>query len=186
MPVDPRPSLIDQALPDWQWREYHQRLVSARPESVWQACLDARMGELLITRPLMLLRGLGRGLGQNGVILDTMPPRRIAITPPDEILLGLIFPTHGKLSLIRQPDSITGLNDARAGGLVRQVVNIRLQSAPGGTLLSTETRAIANDDQARRRFALYWALIRPASGLIRHDILRAIARRAEGRTRIAA
>ena len=32
-------------------------------------------------------------------------------------------------------------------------------------------------DQARRRFALYWALIRPASGLIRHDILRAIADR---------
>ena len=186
MPVDPRPSLIDQALPDWQWREYHQRLVSARPESVWQACLDARMGELLITRPLMLLRGLGRGLGQNGVILETMPPRRIAMTPRDEILMGLIFPTHGKLSLIRQPGSISGLNDARGAGLVRQVVNVRLQATPDGTLLSTETRAIANDDQARRRFALYWALIRPASGLIRHDILRAIARRADGRTRIAA
>jgi hypothetical protein len=32
-----------------------------------------------------------------------------------------------------------------------------------------ETRAIANDDQARRRFAF---IIRPASGLIRHAVAR--------------
>ena len=71
-------------------------------------------------------------------------------------------------------------------GLIRQAVVIRLQAVSGGTLLSTETRAIANDDAARRRFAIYWRLIRPASSLIRHDILRAIARQAEATPQIAA
>lgn len=184
--ADQRPALIDTALPEWQWREYHQRLVRADPDAVWQACLSVKMGDLLITRPLMILRGLGRGMGQDGAILDNMPPRRIAMDPAHEILLGLIFPTRGKLRDMAQPDSIAALDAARGPALIRQVVNVRLQAVPGGTLLSTETRAIANDDDARRRFALYWALIRPASGLIRQDILRAIARQAEASAKIAA
>lgn len=137
------------------------------------------MGELLVTRPLMVLRGLGSGMARNDAVLDNMPPRRVAMQPGDEILLGLVFPTGGKLRDTVQPDSIAMLDAARGPGLIRQAVNVRLRAAPGGTILSTETRAIANDAAARRRFALYWALIRPASGLIRHDILRAIARRAE-------
>lgn len=183
---DQRPALIDTALPQWQWREYHQRLVRADPDAVWRACLSVKMSDLLITRPLMILRGLGRGMGQDGAILDNMPPRRIAMDPAREILLGLIFPTRGKLRDTIQPDSIATLDAARGPALIRQAVNVRLQAVPGGTLLSTETRAIANDDDARRRFAPYWALIRPASGLIRQDILRAIARQAEASAKIAA
>jgi hypothetical protein len=49
----------------------------------------------------------------------------------------------------------------------------------GGCLLTTETRVQATDERARRRFRLYWALVRPGSGLIRRDWLRAIRRRAE-------
>ena len=75
----------------------------------------------------------------------------------------------------------------RGPGGVRVVVNMRVQPlADGGTLLSTETRAAANDAGARRRFAIYWAVIRAGSGLIRRDILRAIARNAETRPAIAA
>lgn len=172
-------SLIDQALPEWQWREHHQRLVHASPAAVWQACLDARLGELRITRPLMMLRGLGGKMARDGAILENMPPRPIATQPGHEILLGLVFPTQSKLRDTVQPDSIAMLDASRGAGLIRQAVNVRLKAVPGGTLLSTETRAIANDAAARRRFSPYWALIRPASGLIRHDILRAIARRAE-------
>ncbi|MDQ4004708.1 MAG: hypothetical protein M3135_00190 [Actinomycetota bacterium] len=47
----------------------------------------------------------------------------------------------------------------------------------------TETRVLCVDDRARRRFAVYWALIGPFSGWIRHDLLRGIARIAEGKGR---
>ena len=183
---DQRPSLIDAALPEWEWREYHQRFVRADLQAVWQACLTITLADLRVTRPLMILRGLGEKMQPHGTVLDHMPPQRIAQRPPHELLMGLIFPTHGKLRDVVQPDSIAALNAAQGPGLIRQAVVIRLQAVSGGTLLSTETRAIANDDAARRRFAIYWRLIRPASGLIRHDILRAIARQAEATPQIAA
>lgn len=179
---DQRPSLIDAALPEWEWREYHQRLVRADLQAVWQACLTITLADLRVTRPLMILRGLGEKMQPHCTVLDHMPPQR----PPHDLLMGLIFPTHGKLRDIVQPDSISALNAAQGPGLIRQAVVIRLQAVSGGTLLSTETRAIANDDAARRRFAIYWRLIRPASGLIQHDILRAIARQAEATPQIAA
>ena len=43
----------------------------------------------------------------------------------------------------------------------------------------SETRVHATNAQARRRFAGYWAVIRPGSGFIRRMWLRAIRRRAE-------
>ncbi|MFV0409757.1 MAG: hypothetical protein ACK5LJ_08725 [Paracoccus sp. (in: a-proteobacteria)] len=166
-------------MPDWQWREYHQRLVRADPQTLWQACLSAPTSALRLTRPLMVLRGLGQMMPRNAPIIESMPPRPIAKVEGRELLLGLIFPTAGKLSETAQPDSVAMLNAARETGLIRQVVNLHLHPAPGGTILSTETRAIANDETARRRFACYWFFIRPASGLIRRDTLRAISRLAE-------
>ena len=48
-----------------------------------------------------------------------------------------------------------------------------------GSRLSTETRVYANTDSARRRFAVYWRIIRPGSDIIRRMWLRAIKERAE-------
>ena len=44
----------------------------------------------------------------------------------------------------------------------------------------TETRVRCVDDRARRRFALYWLLIKVFSGWLRRDFLRKVARIAEG------
>jgi hypothetical protein len=49
----------------------------------------------------------------------------------------------------------------------------------GRTRLSTETRIAATDARARRRFAAYWLVVRPGSGLIRRLWLRAVKKRAE-------
>jgi hypothetical protein len=42
------------------------------------------------------------------------------------------------------------------------------------TILSTETRVTCGDPASRRRFRLYWLVIRPFSGLVRIIMLRAI------------
>ena len=46
-------------------------------------------------------------------------------------------------------------------------MNFKAAPAQDGALLTTETRMLATDEASRRRFARYWRLIRPASGLIR-------------------
>jgi len=62
---------------------------------------------------------------------------------------------------------------------VKVGIDLRLTPEWGGTRLSTETRCRATDARSRITFALYWALIRIGSGLIRRETLAAIARRAE-------
>ena len=47
------------------------------------------------------------------------------------------------------------------------------------TALHTETRVLATGRRARRAFGAYWLVIRGGSGLIRREMLRAVARRAE-------
>jgi hypothetical protein len=60
-------------------------------------------------------------------------------------------------------------------------MSIRIdRRADGTTDLVTETRVQCMDEEARRRFGLYWALINKFSGWIRRDMLRGIARVAEG------
>ena len=48
-----------------------------------------------------------------------------------------------------------------------------------GARLETETRVFLTDAPSRRRFAAYWLVIRPFSGLTRRLWLRAAKRRAE-------
>ena len=67
-------------------------------------------------------------------------------------------------------------------GYAKAVMNFRLEDEGGGwTRLVTETRIVATDDHARRRFAAYWRTIYPGSALIRRMWLRAIRARAEAR-----
>jgi hypothetical protein len=61
---------------------------------------------------------------------------------------------------------------------VKAAFDFVLEADGDGTLVSTETRVSATDARTRRRFGLYWMLIRAGSGLIRRDLLRELARRA--------
>jgi hypothetical protein len=49
----------------------------------------------------------------------------------------------------------------------------------GASMLSTETRVFCPSPAVRRRFAPYWFVIRPVSGLIRQRTLARIRREAE-------
>jgi len=48
-----------------------------------------------------------------------------------------------------------------------------------GTMLSTETRVLAESADGLRGFTAYWRAIYPGSSIIRTEWLRAIKRRAE-------
>jgi hypothetical protein len=61
-------------------------------------------------------------------------------------------------------------------GYAKVVWDFRLADEGGATRLTTETRIACTDAASRRRFRLYWRVIRPFSGLLRRVFLRAVAR----------
>ncbi len=94
--------------------------------------------------------------------------------PPHRLVLGLVGkPWRGELG---RADDFAAFAEP---GAVRVATDVTVSDG----LLRTETRIAATDAPARRRFRAYWLLIRPGSGLIRREWLRAIARRIEHSSR---
>ncbi len=64
-------------------------------------------------------------------------------------------------------------------GYAKATLDFTIEPAPGGSLLSSETRVVTTSADARLEFERYWRLTLPAGGAIRRDWLAAIRRRAE-------
>jgi hypothetical protein len=97
----------------------------------------------------------------------------------------IVFGIAGKFWAPREMANLVRVTDADAfrefarPGQAKGAMNFRVEPMDDGrTLLSTETRVWCADRRARVLFGVYWMLIRIPSGLIRLDMLRAIARSA--------
>ena len=179
---------LDDLLPAPHFRERHERRVAAPPEAVWRAVQDLRLGDLALSRALMGIRLLparlaGRprpfGMG-SGRLLEDGAVTVLSSDPEHAVVAGSVM----------QPWRITGGEDPPAldapalqafaePGWVKVGFDLLIEPAGAGTRLTTETRVTATDLRTRARFGLYWLAIRGGSGLIRRDMLRAVARRAE-------
>jgi hypothetical protein len=179
---------LDRILPTYHHRETHGRYADASAADVWSAVRDVSWAELLLARPLLALRALPARLTgstppwqQPGPIVDNLPIPLVAEEPGDELVFG------GALRPWRigdeRPPALDrdGFLRFTAPGWVKVAMDIRLAPERNGTRLSTETRIQATDQRARRAFAAYWFVVRPGSGLVRRELLRAIARSAEKR-----
>ncbi|HTV33168.1 MAG TPA: hypothetical protein VME69_08695 [Methylocella sp.] len=64
-------------------------------------------------------------------------------------------------------------------GVPKLLMSFKMETMEkGATRVITETRVHCPDAAAKRAFALYWCIIRVASGIIRRRMLSTIARRA--------
>lgn len=95
----------------------------------------------------------------------------------DEIVYGLAGrfwePNFGLIPICDGP-AFVALNEP---GIAKLAMNFSVQKHCDETsILSTETRIYCVDTAAHRRFAPYWYLIRPVSGLIRRRVLRTIGK----------
>lgn len=73
---------------------------------------------------------------------------------------------------------LAGFAALEAPGAAKGAWNFRFEPLAGGrTRVTTVTRVAAGDAAARRSFGRYWRLIRPFSGLIRIEMLRALRRK---------
>ena len=105
--------------------------------------------------------------------------RVLAENPPHELLVGLMG-SFWKLDGGLLPIDAATFRGSQLPGTARVAWNLRVVEKKDGICeLATETRVKCADAKSRRYFGLYWAFIRPGSGLIRRCMLRSIRIKAE-------
>lgn len=183
--------LLESFAPNPDAIEIHTIEIVASPEIVYQALWTTDLAGSPIVKGLTTLRSLPTLLLHPGhrrrtsqkVTLHILLEGRfgkLAEEPGREIVLGLagrFWQPMGNLLPFR-PENFQG---PMPPGLARAVWNFTVQEiSPQRTLLSTETRVICGDAASRCKFRVYWAVIRPFSGLIRLVMLKAVRRACEG------
>ena len=180
--------LIDDFMPEPQFAERHAVRVAAPPERAWEAVRALDLRDSLVVRTLFALRSVpalftghrprGRPLGRTMDALLECGFVLLAERPPREIVLGLtgkFWTPTGGISRVEADE----FRDFARPGLALAAWNFTVLPTYEGSLVATETRVRCTDGAARRAFTRYWRVIRPFSGLVRNEALRAIRRAAE-------
>lgn len=187
----PKGTLLDNQMPQWHFREYHQVTAPVDPAGAYAAILDVDLAESRIVGTLLKLRELPYRLLERDFhgpkpslnLQDFFERGFIDLgrNPPHELLMGMA----GRFWTLK-PEIVT-LTAGEFAGFQREdcakvAVNLLVtDQGHGSCLLSTETRILCLGPKALSSFRRYWALIRLFSGLIRREWLRLIARQAETR-----
>jgi hypothetical protein len=188
--------LLDEVLPEFDMRASYGTRVQAPPERVYASIRSANLNHWGLTRTLVLVRGapgllaaprqtwrrLGPQVGRHRIRLEDVLSGGFTLLgerPGEEVVLG----TVGRFWLARGdhgPVSLERFLEGTAPGPAKAAWNFAVQAGRGrGAVLTTETRVLCADPATRQRFRIYWALIRPFSGLIRREMLAAICATAE-------
>ena len=179
---------LDDFLPEYQFREYHETVVEAPVDRVVDAARRVSFADMPAAVWLMRVRDLAGGRAAQAKpnprpILDMMAQPGTGFLPldlsdPREIVYGMV----GQPWTNQRPPRVSTADEFQAfaaPGQIRVAFNIRVvDEGQGRVRLSTETRTLGNDAEARRLFARYWRIIYPGSAIIRRVWLDAIAARA--------
>lgn len=180
---------LNDHLPVFQFRTYHETRIRATPEQVYEIAQNFDFHKLFISRILLGLRSFpgmvfklfGRSYRQVTETqgMDDMGFIKLAENPPRELVYGLV----GRFWKLK-PDSIhlavDEFKDFNARGQAKAGWNFLIHPVDDRWIkLSTETRVQCMGAWARARFMSYWTIIRPFSGLIRREMLYWIKKDAE-------
>jgi hypothetical protein len=150
-------------------------------ERVAEAIRVTHLDEARVARLLIAARTAGRSLRRShGLIADVGDGERGFVRlgeEPHEIVTGFAgrpWPGGDGEGMPATADDWRAFEPTDA---VKVGLSIRCTEARYGTLLLTETR-IRSGPQARDAFDRYWLVVRAGSALVRHSLLRAIAREA--------
>lgn len=155
---------LDAYLPSYEFATRHEVPVEGDPTRADRALRELTFREVPVVRGLLLARGLGARKADDNVLATMVPRATILEDVPGE---GIVLTLTGRFWRLRG-------RGAEPPGTA--VIDFRVR--PGS--LTTETRVHVPDPASRRKFARYWRVVRPFSGLIRVHVLRAAKRRAEG------
>jgi hypothetical protein len=178
---------LDAIMPEYDFHEKHQIVINASLEKVYSAVKAVTAREILIFRALMSIRNIPakRSFIMNAdlPLLDVIYKKGfklLADITNSEIVFGVIGQFWKMASseeiVIKDYYDFMKYNEPV---YLKATSNMRVESINGKTLLTTETRILATSSEAKRKFRIYWIIIRLGSGFIRRMWLRAIKRRAE-------
>ena len=197
--------LLDELMPRYDVVERHRTLVRAEPEAVYAAIREADLAGGPLATVLMTIRlvpaaliGLLRAPRQATRELRERAERRkagggkvrladferagfrvVAERAPVELVIGLLGKFWTPRGALRHTVSAEDFRNAPPNGLALAAWNFTIGRRIDGLVeLATETRVWCAPD-VRANFRVYWLAVRPGSGLIRREMLRAIRREAE-------
>ena len=180
-------TLLDQFLQDWDFREYHSRRIEAPAHRVRAALLAITPRDLPFSSLMLALRlapaalmarrrppALGRPLLDHFHELGFV---ELANTESEIVLgaVGQFWRFREELVPLSSAENFTSFDTP---GFAKGAMNIQIVDEGDTTVLSTETRVHATDDRARRSFRPFWIPVRAIGGVMRLEMLRAVARRA--------
>jgi hypothetical protein len=167
---------VAQALPDYHFRERHLVRVAASPELALAAARAVTLDDVPLVRVLFRLRGLHAA--SRGPVWDALAGEGFA--PFDADTLVAVGRPWSPRSGLRHVDDFAGFDEP---GWAKMGLDLHARPDGDGSRLETETRVYLTDHASRRRFAAYWLVIRPFSGLVRRSWLKAAKREAEATER---
>jgi hypothetical protein len=187
-------TLLDTFMPRYEIADRHHMRIAAPAETVLSAAFDVDFESSAVIRGIFK----AREWILNSKDDDTSRPRGLlaqtkslgwgilAEIPGREIVMGAVTKPWDANPVFRAlpPDQFTAFDEP---GYVKIVWTLRADPVEGrGSIFRTETRAIATDSEARRKFRRYWALLSPGIIVIRYAMLPAVKAEAERRCKEAA
>ena len=178
---------LDDFLPAYHFHEIHSLAVHAPPERVFAAIHAVTAREIRFFRALTWIRSPHFGKTRESIlapspaepILDVATRSGFLLLAEEadqELVVGTVLGPPLRVDHPRPSD----FRAFDRPGYAKAAMNFLVEEQGSGWCrLSTETRVVATDPRARRRFAAYWRVIYPGSALIRRMWLEAIRRRAE-------
>ncbi|WP_429923703.1 hypothetical protein ACQY1H_10100 [Agrobacterium vitis] len=181
-------TLIATYLPNYSFQEVHSCVISASTDTVISAVADYSPEADPIFRTMIGLRELPTRFASflRGKQAQLPPPFGLHNFTLLERRDGAEL-TYGLVGRFWRPDfGLVPIKDGSAflrfdtPGVAKLALGFSAaRQADGTTLLVTETRVFCPDRACWLKFAPYWYVIRPVSGLIRRRILAAMKRASE-------
>ena len=183
-------ALLDRFMPRFDVVERHHIGVDAPPEVTLAAACEQDLMQSPLVRAIFATRAhlmcaSGRTPVRSGLLaqMRALGWGDLAAIDGRAVVLGAVTRPWQADVVFRAipPEAFAGFAEP---GYVKIAWTLRADpDGEGGSVFSTETRAIATDEQARARFRRYWSLVSPGVALIRLLYLRPVRRLAEGRAR---
>ena len=189
---DAKDALLDEFMRDYDVRERHETAVAAPADATLAAAAEMELQSSPVVRAIFRAREVMWRSKRDATtrpkgLIDQMKSIGwgvLAESPGREIVMGGVTkpweanPTFRALP----PDQFAAFAEPDC---VKIAWTLRASPEPsGGSTFSTETRAVATDAGARRKFRLYWAFLSPGIILIRSTMLPLLQRAAERRWRV--
>lgn len=195
-PTSAENTLIDDVLPTYEFRDTISATIRATPEQIFRALYEVTLTDMPLANALGRLRYLpGQLTGRlPDTSTDDMPFMQIladqgtivvAEEPNREIVTGTIGKFHDPINQqivpLQTADEFYHFDDPAYQKLVMSI-RVREAETVGEHWVELEHRTHALSQSARRKFALYWLVIKPGGAFATKLLLNAVKRRAEAAT----